>query len=108
MKHFAPRKLVLLTGLLVFCLAVATNAGAQTGAGTLTGLVVDDQGAAIPGALVTVTEQATGAIRTTQSGPDGGFRIAGLLPGRFTVEVTLAGFAPLKITDVPLAPTEVR
>jgi len=89
------------------CLAAAANAGAQT-TGTLTGLVVDDQGGAIPGALVTVTEQATGAVRTSQSGSDGGFRMAGLLPGRFTVEVTLSGFAPLKMTDVTLAPTEVK
>jgi hypothetical protein len=108
MKHFLPLRWAPLTALLVFCLAAGTTVAAQTGTGTLTGRVVDEQGGAIPGALVTVTEQATGAVRTTQSGSDGAFRVAGLLPGRYTVDVTLSGFAPLKTTDVSLAPTEVK
>ena len=94
--------------LLAICLAISTTAFAQAGTGTLTGTVVDDQNAAIPGALVTVTEQATSAVRTVESASDGGFRVPGLLPGRYTVDVTLSGFAPLKMTDVSLAPTEVR
>ena len=39
---------------------------------------------------------ATGAVRTTTSDVDGGFRLAGLPTGRYTVDVTLSGFAPLK------------
>ena len=29
-------------------------------------------------------------------------------PGRYNVDVTLNGFAPLKMTDVSLAPAEVQ
>ena len=57
---------------------------------------------------MTVTEQATGAARTATSSADGLFRLPGLLPGRYTVAVTLTGFAPISMRDVPLAPAEVR
>ena len=36
------------------------------------------------------------------------FRLPALPPGRYTVEITLDGFSPLKVTDVPLAPAEVK
>jgi len=54
-----------------------------------------------------VTDQA-GLARTTPSDKDGVFRFPGLPAGRYTVEATMSGFAPLKLTDVPLAPAEVR
>jgi hypothetical protein len=94
--------------LLVLSLVAPREAVAQAGTGTLTGRVVDTQVAAIPGALVTVTEEATGAVRSTTSDTDGAFRLPGLPVGRYTVDVTLSGFAPLKVTEVPLAPGEVR
>ena len=50
--------------LLILSLLAPSHALAQAGSGTLTGRVVDVQGAAIPGALVTATEAATGAVRT--------------------------------------------
>ena len=95
-------------GLLAFHLMVATHAAAQVGTGTLTGTVLDAQGAAVPGALITVTEQATGAVRTTSSNPEGSFRVPALLAGRYSLQITLDGFRPLNLTDVPLAPAEVR
>jgi hypothetical protein len=107
MKNLLSRTWLLLTALIVLVLAAGSNVGAQ-GAGTLAGTIVDAQGASIPGALVTVTEQATSAVRTVESASDGGFRVTGLLPGLYTVEVALSGFAPLKVTDISLAPTEVR
>src|SRR5688572_28340403 len=89
------------------CLTVA-HAAAQAGTGTISGTVVDEQGAAIPGAIVTVTETATGATRTAASSAEGVFRVAGLSAGRYSVDVNLDGFQPLKVTDIPLAPAEVR
>ncbi len=94
--------------LLIVSLVAPREALAQAGTGTLTGRIVDTQAAAIPGALVTATEEATGAVRTTTSDMDGAFRVPGLPTGRYTVDVTLSGFAPLKVTAVPLAPAEVR
>ena len=57
---------------------------------------------------MTATELATGATRTAASNAEGVFRLAGLPAGRYTVDVTLDGFQPLKVTDVPLAPAEIR
>jgi hypothetical protein len=98
----------ILVTLLLFCVATPRHAAAQAGTGTLTGTIIDGQGASVPGALVEATEQATGAARTATSDTDGAFRLAGLPPGRYTVDVTLSGFAPVKMTDVPLAPAEIR
>ena len=96
--------------ILVVCGALLGGAhlSAQAGNGTLTATIVDAQGGALPGATVTVTEQATNATRTGTTDPDGVFRIPALPPGRYSVEITMEGFSPLKVTDISLAPAEVR
>ena len=81
---------------------------AQVGNGTLTGTIVDGQGGALPGATITVTEQATSASRTITTDKDGVFRVSALPPGRYSLEIAMQGFSPLTVTDVPLAPAEVR
>jgi hypothetical protein len=89
-------------------LAADARLAAQAGNGTLTGTVVDAQGAALPGAIVTVTEQATGAARTAPTDGEGVFRVPALPPGRYTVKVELDSFSPLTVTDVALSPAEIR
>lgn len=86
----------------------AVRLAAQAGSATLTGSIVDAQGGALPGATVTVTEQATTAARTLTSDRDGVFRIPALAPGRYHLDITMEGFSPLKVTDVSLAPAEVK
>jgi hypothetical protein len=108
MTHLRARAYALLLTAVLFCVSVPTYLAAQAGSGTLSGTVVDEQGAAVPGANVTATELATGATRTAASNAEGVFRLAGLPAGRYTVDVNLDGFQPLKITDVPLAPAEIR
>jgi hypothetical protein len=93
---------------LAFCLAAGIGVAAQSGSGTLVGTVADEQGATMPGATVVATEIATGASRTVVTGADGIFSFASLPPGRYRFQITLSGFAPLNLTDVNLAPTEVR
>ena len=83
-----PRKL----NFLVFTLAVfavlfvfSKPAMAQATTGILKGAVVDPQGAAIAGATVTVTNEATGIVQTTTATSDGLFAITNLPPGKYTV-----------------------
>jgi hypothetical protein len=64
---------------------------AQTG-GTISGVVQDESAAAIPGATVTVTNVNTGILRTTVSDAGGRYRVAGLIPGAYEVQVELQGF----------------
>jgi outer membrane receptor protein involved in Fe transport len=99
-----PRKL----NFLVFTLAVfavlfvfSKPAMAQATTGILKGAVVDPQGAAIAGATVTVTNEATGIVQTTTATSDGLFAITNLPPGKYTVTGTGgSGFSAKKVTGV--------
>ena len=81
-------------GVLAVWLAAATVAAAQIASGSLVGDVVDEAGAAVPGATVTATATATGVSRTTSTNADGRYVVAGLPPGGYAVRVELTGFGP--------------
>ena len=85
------RKLVVLCFLLVCSLVCSTPCLAQFKA-SLQGTVMDSGQAAIAGAQVSITNQATGAARDTITSNQGFYRIAELPPGRYTVTVTATGF----------------
>ena len=67
-------------------------ASAQAGTAGLTGTVKDAQGAVVPGATVTATNQSLGTARTTMSNAEGAYSIPGLQPGDYNVKVELTGF----------------
>jgi iron complex outermembrane receptor protein len=67
-------------------------AQAQTPSGRITGVIHDAQGVAVSAARVTVTNQATGASRSTVTAEDGGYTVSGLARGAYTVTVSLFGF----------------
>jgi hypothetical protein len=73
-------------------LSLASLAWAQSGSGNLTGTVTDAQGAVVPGATITATNTATGAVRTSVSNDRGVFSLPGLRPGNYTVKAELSGF----------------
>jgi hypothetical protein len=85
---------------------VAASTSAQIGAGAVAGHVVDQAGAPVPGATVTMTAVATGAARTTFTSTEGTYVVAGLSPGPYRVRVELAGFRPLTRAGVQLATGE--
>lgn len=67
------------------------------------GSVQDSTGALIPGASVTVKDQATGETRSATTDDAGSFRISGLVPGKYTVTVEKSGFAESIRSDVPVS-----
>src|SRR5262245_55428000 len=74
----------------VFTLALATSAVAQTQDGSVSGVVLDEQGAVIPGANVTLHgPDATYQFFTDR---DGAFRFLSLEPGAYKLAASLAGF----------------
>ena len=60
--------------------------------GTVSGTVVDPQGAAIPGATITLTDERTGTSRTAVTEARGEFTFRSVTPGSYTVKVGLTGF----------------
>jgi hypothetical protein len=79
---------------------------AQT-AGEIAGIVTDATGALIPGAMVTVTNQGTNAIRTTTSNDAGIYTFPSLIPGVYEVKVEMQGFRTVVRRDIQLEVQQV-
>ena len=65
---------------------------AQTGAASITGLITDETGGALPGVAVTATNQATGVAYKAVSNEVGNYTIPSVLVGTYVVKAELAGF----------------
>lgn len=68
------------------------QAFAQQPAGTITGTVIDQSGAVVAGAAVTIVESATQVTRRLTTSRAGTFTAPNLPPGRYDVRVEAAGF----------------
>ncbi|HPT27521.1 MAG TPA: TonB-dependent receptor, partial [Bryobacteraceae bacterium] len=93
-------------GLLV--LFIALPASAQNITGTLTGIVIDPAGAAVPSAQVTLTNQQTRAVQTTTSNDSGIFLFPSILPGPYTLDISMAGFRSYQVKDITITMNERR
>ena len=60
--------------------------------GQIAGTVTDPQGAAVPGAKVTVTNVGTSIAREPQSDGQGSFAVRSLVPGIYKVDVSSPNF----------------
>ncbi len=78
---------------------------AQAYVASLSGTVSDPQGAAIPGATLTLTNTATGQVRRTSSSSDGRYIFAQLLPGTYELTVKAQGFKTVVHRGVTLLPS---
>src|SRR6476620_1331344 len=100
-------------GLLSFGLAMALTlagsvspAAAQAGSGEITGTVKDQEGAAVPGATITVTDLRTNFQRMVITTRDGIYTAASLAPGQYRLDVELTGFKPLRREGIRLSTGE--
>ena len=90
-------------GLLVLCLWLcAFPLAAQQTSGMISGIVKDSQGAAIPGAKVTLIDQNQSATRTQMAGAEGLFAFTPLPPSTYTVAVEATGFKKYEKQDIVL------
>ena len=89
---------------LALSLAGASHAYAQGGSttATLSGVVTDNQAGVVPGATVTVKNNATGESVTAVTNASGVWSLPGLSVGTYTVTIALAGFKTAEIKDVRL------
>ncbi len=74
----------------------------QSTTGNIQGTVVDENGAAIPGAIVEVKHIETNFSRTITTDEEGRFVALTLPPGRYTVTVSKQGFGPLSVEETHL------
>src|SRR5688500_1006837 len=71
---------------------------AQSGLATLTGIVTDNSGGAVPGVTVTATNQATNVDDTGVTSAAGAFVITSVPIGSYVVKVELTGFKSVQST----------
>jgi hypothetical protein len=85
--------LILMTALLFALLGTGNIAVAQDIVGRISGTVTDTQGAVVPGASVTIANEATGVSRPPVTTNGAGLYVADDLPvGTYTVTVEKTGF----------------
>lgn len=97
--HFACRFAIPLT----LMAGLVSGASAQGATGSITGIVVDETSAVLPGASVTIRNDETGANRELISGANGRFSARDLQPGPYTVTAALAGFASVERRGIRLS-----
>ncbi len=91
---------VVLWLLLLIPLAFATSSAAQSFLGSIRGTVVDPQGAAVKGAAVLITDEATGVPRALETDDQGRYEAPYLQPGMYKVEVMSPSFKKFEKTTV--------
>lgn len=89
------------------CLLVSATLGlAQRDLGTVTGTVTDAQGAAIPNAKVTLTNDATGVAIDTTTNDAGAYTRPALPTGTYTITIEASGFQKAEQKGVVVNPGE--
>ncbi|HYR91881.1 MAG TPA: carboxypeptidase regulatory-like domain-containing protein [Terriglobia bacterium] len=94
----------------VLCLALTLNlvaglfsvAGAQTSSATLSGTVMDSQGAVVPDVAITVSSTATGLKRQAATNSEGLFTVPLLPPGIYSLHAEREGFSVVEIEGIEL------
>src|SRR5271154_1368162 len=78
---------------------LVSGAWAQENA-TVTGTVTDSTGAVVPNVTVTLTNQATGQVRTTTSNANGVYLFANMGVAQYTLAASASGFQKFSRTDI--------
>src|ERR1041385_8307033 len=87
-------------------LLLASTASGQTITGAISGAVIDPNGAKVPGATITLTNDQTNDKREQPTNDAGLFRFASVQPGVYTLKIEHAGFETLQRTKVVLSANE--
>ena len=84
-------------------LSFAALSWAQTSTGSISGRVVDATGAAVPAALVAITNSDTTDTRSATTSPAGAFIFTNVEPGDYSLTVKATGFKQLDKTGLHLS-----
>ena len=102
MNHQRPLSFAVRSLLLLALCALPLAVHAQSATATLSGTITDQNGAAIPGVTVTVTNVGTRLKRETVTNDEGSFTVPLLPPATYTVGARREGFAPIEVPNVVL------
>lgn len=103
------RRLQILLGATCVLLSLAGCLwGQQRDSAGLYGRVVDQQGAVIPGAVVTITHVATGVTHATKSNTAGEWIFPSIPVGQYTLKVQKEGFRTVEQTGIVLQVNDNR
>lgn len=95
-KHLLHR----LAQLLAAIFLLAGTAFAQVTTADITGRVLDQNGASVPNASVTVRNTGSGQTRTVQTDDEGNYTITQLSPGRYEITAEAANFSKAQVKDL--------
>jgi Carboxypeptidase regulatory-like domain/TonB-dependent Receptor Plug Domain len=84
----------------LFLAASFSAAQSRATTGDLTGLVIDQSKAVLPGVVITASNRETNLVRSTTTGETGHFSLPALQPGTYTLRAELPGFTPRMFDDV--------
>lgn len=87
--------------LLVAAIAVASLSG-QFSVATITGIVVDQSGAAVPNCEVAITNTATGIVTRTNTNAQGVYLAPSLIAGPYSITFQAPGFNKREVRDIAL------
>ena len=95
------RRLLDCAMLLVAFLGIsALPAFGQIDRGAIAGKVTDASGAVVPGAVVTITNKATGVVVSTPVDSAGQYQVLTLIPGKYAVRASANGFETALRDDI--------
>jgi hypothetical protein len=102
-KSFSnSRAMISLLAVVVLVLGSAFGARAQVTTADVRGAIMDEQGAAVAGADVSIINAQTGLSRNTKSGSDGAYSFTELPLGTYNIHVTHPGFKAETQTGITL------
>jgi hypothetical protein len=84
-------------------LLLTSAACAQTVAGSISGLVLDSTGAAVPQVTITVTDIERNVVFNSVSNETGFYLVSPIPPGKYKIEAEKSGFRRFVIENFPIA-----
>jgi len=84
-------------------LSLPSLSHAQAIYGSIFGTVTDNTGAVVPGATITVTDEAKGTSVTAQSNDSGDYTVQHLIPDTYDIKVTAPNFKTFEQTGIVVA-----
>src|SRR5437773_6048117 len=86
----------LVAGLMLSAATPAGPAFGQSASASVSGVVTDQTGGALPGVTITIANKSNGVTQTLVSGPEGRYRVVALQPAPYEITAELSGFGTVK------------